>query len=38
VVRYPDAEHAFVHDPDRPSHRPMDASDAWSRFHKHLAL
>src|SRR3954469_6664898 len=22
VVRYPDAEHGFVHDPDRPAHRP----------------
>jgi dienelactone hydrolase len=31
VVRYPGAEHAFVHDPDRASHRPADAADAWQR-------
>jgi carboxymethylenebutenolidase len=31
VVRYPGAEHGFVHDPDRPAHRPADAADAWRR-------
>ena len=31
VVRYPEAEHGFVHDPDRPSHRAADAADAWQR-------
>ena len=31
VVRYEGADHAFVHDPDRPVHRPADAADAWSR-------
>ncbi|MDH3707280.1 MAG: dienelactone hydrolase family protein [Acidimicrobiia bacterium] len=31
VVSYRDAEHGFVHDPDRPAHRPDDAADAWSR-------
>ena len=31
AVRYPDAEHGFVHDPDRPAHRPDDAADAWRR-------
>jgi carboxymethylenebutenolidase len=31
VVRYPDAEHGFVHDPSRPTHRADDAADAWSR-------
>ena len=31
VVRYPEADHGFVHDPDRPAHRPADAADAWSR-------
>ena len=31
VVRYPEAEHGFVHDPSRPSHRPADAADAWAR-------
>ncbi len=37
VVRYPGAEHAFVHDKQRPTHRPDDAADAWARFHRHLA-
>ena len=31
VVRYQAAEHGFVHDPDRPAHRPDDAEDAWQR-------
>ena len=31
VVRYAGAEHGFVHDPNRPAHRPDDAADAWSR-------
>jgi carboxymethylenebutenolidase len=31
VVVYPDAEHGFVHDPDRPAHRADDAADAWRR-------
>ena len=31
VARYPEAEHGFVHDPDRPAHRPDDAADAWQR-------
>jgi carboxymethylenebutenolidase len=31
VVRYPEAEHGFVHDPNRPAHRPADAADAWAR-------
>jgi carboxymethylenebutenolidase len=31
VVRYPEAEHGFVHDPTRPTHRPDDAADAWRR-------
>jgi carboxymethylenebutenolidase len=31
VVRYPDADHGFVHDPSRPTHRPDDAADAWRR-------
>jgi carboxymethylenebutenolidase len=31
VVVYPEAEHAFVHDPARPAHRPRDAADAWIR-------
>jgi len=31
VVRYDGADHGFVHDPDRPAHRPDDAVDAWDR-------
>jgi len=29
VLVYPGADHGFVHDPDRPAHRPDDAADAW---------
>jgi carboxymethylenebutenolidase len=36
VVRYPDAQHGFVHDPSRPMHRPDDAADAWRRVHDFL--
>lgn len=31
VVVYPEADHGFVHDPDRPVHRAEDATDAWRR-------
>lgn len=31
VVRYPGAEHGFVHDPSRPAYRPEAAEDAWRR-------
>jgi dienelactone hydrolase len=31
VVRYPGADHGFVHDPSRPAHRADDAADAWSK-------
>ena len=31
VVRYEGAEHGFVHVPERPAHRPVDAADAWAR-------
>ena len=31
VVRYPDAEHGFAHDPLRPAHRADDAADAYRR-------
>lgn len=31
VVRYPEAEHGFAHAPERPAHRPADASDAFQR-------
>ena len=31
VVRYPDAEHGFAHDAERPAHRSDDAADAFDR-------
>lgn len=31
IVVYPDAEHGFVHAPERPAHRADDAADAWRR-------
>lgn len=31
VVEYPEAEHAFAHDPSRPVHRADDAADAFAR-------
>lgn len=37
VVRYEGADHGFVHDPSRPTHRPADAADAWSRVVAHLS-
>jgi carboxymethylenebutenolidase len=37
VVVYPEAEHGFVHDPSRPSHRLEDAADAWARVVDFLA-
>jgi dienelactone hydrolase len=37
VVVYPEAEHGFVHDPERPAHRPDDAADAWARALAFLA-
>jgi carboxymethylenebutenolidase len=37
VVRYEGADHGFVHDPERPTHRPDDAADAWRRALAHLA-
>ena len=37
VVRYPGAEHGFVHDPTRPTHRAADAADAWARVAGFLA-
>jgi carboxymethylenebutenolidase len=36
VVVYRDAEHGFVHDADRPAHRPDDAADAWDRVLRFL--
>lgn len=31
IVVYDDADHGFVHDPERPAHRADDAADAWRR-------
>ncbi len=36
IVRYPEAEHGFAHDPSRPAHRPDDAADAYARSHAWL--
>lgn len=38
VVVYPEAEHGFVHDPDRPAHRAEDAADAWNRVLEFLGV
>ncbi|HEX9259363.1 MAG TPA: dienelactone hydrolase family protein [Acidimicrobiales bacterium] len=35
-VEYPDAEHGFAHDANRPAHRPADAADAWRRAREWL--
>ena len=37
VVTYEGADHGFVHDPSRPTHRADDAADAWRRAIAHLA-
>jgi carboxymethylenebutenolidase len=37
AVVYPDAEHGFVHDAERPAHRATDAADAWRRVAEFLA-
>jgi carboxymethylenebutenolidase len=37
VVRFAEADHGFVHDPDRPIHRPDDAATAWQRVVAHLS-
>lgn len=37
IVVYPDAEHGFVHAPERPAHRADDAEDAWRRTLAFLA-
>lgn len=37
VVRYPEGEHGFAHDPARPTHRADDAADAWRRVEAFLA-
>jgi carboxymethylenebutenolidase len=31
VAFYPEADHGFAHDPDRPTYRADDAADAWRR-------
>ncbi|HVE93542.1 MAG TPA: dienelactone hydrolase family protein [Acidimicrobiales bacterium] len=37
IALYPDADHAFAHDPARPTYRQDDADDAWSRTVAFLA-
>jgi len=34
---FAEADHAFVHDPERPSHRPADAAAAWQAVEAFLA-
>jgi len=36
IAAYGEAEHGFVHAPDRPAHRPDDAADAWRRVDEWL--
>jgi carboxymethylenebutenolidase len=31
IVVYPDADHGFIHAPERPTHRAEDAANAWTR-------
>ncbi|HEX2040572.1 MAG TPA: dienelactone hydrolase family protein [Acidimicrobiales bacterium] len=37
IAFYPEADHGFVHDPARPTHRADDAADAWRRVAHFLA-
>ena len=37
IVSYEGADHGFVHDPARPTHRPDDAADAWNRVIEFLS-
>jgi carboxymethylenebutenolidase len=36
VAFYPEADHGFAHDPDRPAYRADDANDAWRRAEEWL--
>lgn len=36
TVRFPEAAHAFVHDPSRDAHRPADAAMAWQMAYEWL--
>lgn len=36
VVLYPEADHGFIHVPERPSHRAEDAADAWNQVLRFL--
>jgi carboxymethylenebutenolidase len=38
IVRYDGAEHGFIHDPSRPTHRADDAADAWRRVASWFAI
>ena len=38
IVVYPEADHGFVHAPERPAHRPDDAADAWRRASSRSSL
>jgi carboxymethylenebutenolidase len=38
IASYPEADHGFVHDASRPTHRPHDAADAWRQCWEFLEL
>jgi carboxymethylenebutenolidase len=38
IVVYEGADHGFVHDPERPTHRGDDAADAWARALRFLGV
>ena len=38
IVVYEGADHGFVHAPERPAHRAVDAADAWTRVLRFLGV
>lgn len=38
IASYEGADHGFMHDPSRPTHRPDDTADAWRRIDQWLAV
>src|SRR5262249_34314509 len=38
IVVYEDADHGFVHAPERPAHRAGDAADVWKRVLRFLGV
>ena len=37
ILVYPEADHGFIHAPERPAHRPVDAADTWNRVLQFLS-